>query len=187
MSAAKPDFSGVDVGAMLKAGKEAFKPGQAIAGIAQHPGMLGQLALGALLPGRALSGIAGGDGSEAINGITQPEMNLPGKPLPSMIGALPEGANYSILDQLRGQPLRDAATLRKRRAADEAIDPATRARMYSAQSRGLDQRAASAALQYLMGLAPTVVAGRQGRTPRTDVIQQRLAPLYQMGALGQRA
>jgi len=41
--------------------------------------------------------------------------------------------------------------------------------------------------KYMLGLAPTVVAGRQGRSPRTDAIQQRLAPLYQIGALGQRA
>jgi hypothetical protein len=37
-----------------------------------------------------------------------------------------------------------------------------------------------------MRLAPILNAGRRGQTPASDVIQQRLAPLYAMGALGQR-
>jgi hypothetical protein len=72
------------------------------------------------------------------------------------------------------------------RKVDEAIDPDTRSKMYAAQMKGLDKRTADATFRYMMGLAPTVVAGRQGRSPRTDAIQQRLAPLYGIGALGQR-
>ena len=125
------------------------------------------------------------EGPDVINGITKPEMNLPRRPITAdmKMGLDPEG--YSMMDQILGRPMRDVVGYNKRRAADEAIDPATRAQMYMAQQRGVDKRSSSAALRYLLGLAPTVVAGRQGRTPATDAIQQRLSPLYQMGALGQ--
>ena len=97
----------------------------------------------------------------------------------------PEG--YSMMDQILGRPIRDVANYNKRRKVDEAISPASRAAMYMAAQKNLDQRGVGAMTKYMLGLAPTVVAGRQGRSPRTDAIQQRLAPLYQIGALGQRA
>jgi hypothetical protein len=119
-----------------------------------------------------------------INGVT---LELPDRPLTSDMttGMNPEG--YSMMDQILGRPIRDVANYNKRRKVDEAISPASRAAMYMAAQKNLDQRGVGAMTKYMLGLAPTVVAGRQGRSPRTDAIQQRLAPLYQIGALGQRA
>jgi hypothetical protein len=172
-----------DWGAMGEAAMSAMEPGKAISGIASNPRGLFNVVKGALFPAAALMG--GDKGTpEAINGITP---NLPPRPILSDMttGLNPEG--YSMLGTILGQPLRDVVGAKKRRAADEAIDPQTAARMYMAREQGIDKRSANALTKYLLGLAPTVVAGRQGRSPRTDAIQQRLAPLYQIGALGQRA
>jgi hypothetical protein len=126
---------------------------------------------------------------DAVMGAANPndvELSLPGKPRTSEMinGIRPEG--YSMLDLVRQQPFRDMANYQKQRTVDQAISPQAAAQIYMKKERDIDKRQSSAAFKYLMGLAPTIVAGRQGRSPRTDAIQQRLAPLYQIGALGQR-
>jgi hypothetical protein len=120
----------------------------------------------------------------SINGIT---LNLPNKPITSDMrqGLNPEG--YSMMDTIMGRPMRDVVGAHRQRTMDESIPESIRKTMYDAKNQKMSKEQGRAVFEYMMRLAPTAVAGRQGRSPRTDAIQQRLAPLYQIGALGQRA
>jgi hypothetical protein len=103
-----------------------------------------------------------------------PELNLPGRPS--------TGVQYSMMESLLGKPVRDQL----QRVADEAV-PLSVQRMGNVRKRmGMEKQGTQAAWEYAMRLAPILNAGRRGQTPASDVIQQRLAPLYAMGALGQR-
>jgi hypothetical protein len=119
----------------------------------------------------------------SINGIT---LNLPNKPVTSDMrqGLNPDG--YSMMDQIMGKPMRDVVGANRQRVLDESIPLETRKKINEARRAGLSKTSGEAAFRYMMDIAPTILAARAGRSPRTDAIQQRLAPLYGIGALGQR-
>jgi len=122
--------------------------------------------LGVLGKGRAaLGGIFGG-GNEGPAGP-----NLPSKPA--------QGEQYSLMEQLLGKPIRD----RKQAMVDEAVPLKLQRLALQQKRRGLEGVGTEAAWKYAMRLAPIINAARRGQTPAGDAVQQRLAPLYAMGAI----
>jgi hypothetical protein len=92
------------------------------------------------------------------------------------------GPQYSMMETMLGKPIMD----RRQQALDEAIPERARTIQRMAKERKLQGVGTQAAWEYAMQLAPVIAAGRRGETPASSAIQQRLAPLYAMGAIRPR-